>query len=83
MPTVENPVLPGEDFNRHWDENKYGNFRDKFASYNTRINEAFEEKDHNESVKKWRKLFGDDFGELKESASSIPAVGATKPYSYD
>ena len=88
MPTVKNPVLPEEDFNRHWDEKKYANFRDKFDSYNTRINEAFEEKDHNESVKKWRKLFGDDFGKLKEStssasavgASSIPVVGATKPY---
>lgn len=83
MPTVKNPVLLEEDFNRHWDEKKYDNFRDKFDSYNTRINEAFEEKDHNESVKKWRKLFGDDFGELKKSTSSIPAVGATKPYSYD
>ena len=88
MPTVKNPVLPEEDFNRHWDEKKYANFRDKFDSYNTRINEAFEEKDHNESVKKWRKLFGDDFGKLKESTSStsavgtssIPVVSATKPY---
>lgn len=83
MPTVENPVLPEENFNRHWDKKKYANFRDKFDSYNTRINEAFEEKDSNESVKKWRKLFGDDFGKLEESISSIPAVGATKPYSYD
>lgn len=81
MPTVENPVLPEEDFNRHWDKKKYDNFRDKFDSYNTRINEAFEEKDSNESVKRWRKLFGDDFGELNESTSSIPVVGATKPYS--
>ena len=88
MPTVKNPVLPEEDLNRHWDEKKYANFRDKFDSYNTRINEAFEEKDHNESVKKWRKLFGDDFGKLKESTSStstastssIPVVSATKPY---
>lgn len=90
MPTIENPVMPGESFNRHWDDAKYKNFRNKFDSYNTKINEAFEEKEHNESVRKWRKLFGDDFGRLiKDSSksssniivgSSIPTVTATKPY---
>ena len=95
MPTICNPVLPEEDFNRHWDEKKYTNFRSKFNSYNTKINEAFEEEeDRNESVKKWRKLFGDNFGSLKESNQSstaaglgigvIHSVGATKPYAdYD
>lgn len=94
MPTVNNPVLPSENFNRHWDQKKYKNFRDKFRIYTDKINEAFNEEDHNESVKKWRKLFGDNFGKLKnESTSSghatvgataIPTVGATKPYaSYD
>ena len=91
MPTIQNPVLFEEDFNRKWDQNKYRNFREKFEIYNQRINEAFEETDHNESVKKWRKLFGDDFGELKTSgtataitaavASTSPRVHATKPYS--
>ena len=90
MPIVRNPVLPEEDFNRHWDEKKYTNFRSKFDSYNTKINEAFEEKDHNKSVKKWRKLFGDNFGDLKDSNQSsaavglgigaLPTVGSTKPY---
>ena len=71
VPTICNPVLSEEDFNRHWDEKKYTNFRSKFDSYNTKINEAFEEEeDHNESVKKWRKLFGDNFGSLKESNQS-------------
>ncbi len=98
MPIVQNPVLLKENFNRHWDERKYANFRKKFFSYNEKINIAFNKKDHNESVKAWRKLFGDDFGELKESsgknlksATSVAgltgvstAVPATKPYaSYD
>ena len=95
MPIIQNPVLPDENFNRHWDENKYTNFRDKFNIYNSKINEAFEEEDHNESIKKWRKLFGDDFGTLKESKKSdvakvsgiagirtIPTVSATKPYAH-
>ncbi len=97
MPTIQNPVLPEENFNRKWNQTKYSNFRDKFNTYNKKINEAFEEKDHNESVKKWRKLFGDDFGELKKSDASIaaaiitasgitaasPSVHATKPYASD
>ena len=82
MPRIENPVLLGEDFTRDWDETKYKNFRDKFDTYNRKINEAFEEKDHNKSVKKWREIFGDDFGELKDSGRSAvaPSVIPHKPY---
>ena len=94
MPIIKNPVLPEEDFNRNWDQNKYRNFRAKFEIYNRKINEAFEEKDHNKSVKKWRELFGDKFGELiSESVSTAtkttlgvgtaaisPTVLAQKPY---
>ena len=93
MPIVSNPVMPEEDFNRHWDQSKYENFRNKFDSYNTKINEAYAEKNHNESVKKWRKLFGDSFGELKSStnagiaiaggAITPPVVAATKPYAHN
>lgn len=97
MPTIQNPVLPEENFNRKWNQTKYRNFREKFEIYNKKINEAFEEKDHNKSVKKWRILFGDDFGELKKSvtssatatitglgiATTSPRVPATKPYASD
>ena len=82
MPTISNPVLDSEDFNRHWDQKKYNNFRNKFDSYNKRINDAFEEKKHNESVKQWRKLFGDEFGQLQNV--SPPRVAAAKPWArYD
>ena len=91
MPSIWNPVLPGENFNRKWDQRKYRNFREKFGIYNQKINDAFEEKDHNESIRKWRKLFGDDFGELTNANASAaaagifaavtsPSVHATKPY---
>lgn len=85
MPIVENPVLEDEDFNRHWDENKYSNFREKFNLYVTKINDAFDETDCNESVKKWRKVFGDEFGKLEESKSknvtaAAFSTGANKPY---
>ena len=88
MPIIKNPVLPEEDFNRHWNQDKYDNFRDKFDSYNEKIKDAFNEKGHDESVKKWRKLFGEEFGVLESSKKSserktisfVPAIAATKPY---
>ncbi len=84
MPIVKNPVLEDENFNRHWNEDKYSNFRKKFNLYVTKINDAFEEKDHNESVRKWREIFGDEFGELQENNKNASAAAftteANKPY---
>lgn len=71
-PNVCNPVLPlEEDFNRHWDQQKYENFREKFNYYTEKINAAFLEEGQQESIKKWREIFGDDFGELNENRSSV------------
>ena len=96
MPTVWNPVLPEEDFNRHWDKRKYANFREKFDLYNRKINDAYDEQEHNASVKAWRKLFGDCFGELRgdkpisgttgasiAGIGTVGAVAAQKPYGED
>ena len=84
MPEICNPVLDGEFFTRHWDQDKYTHFREMFNLYNGKINEAFDAKDHNTSVKKWRELFGDSFGELKdENENQVAApviVTPTKPY---
>ena len=65
MPQISNPVLEVNFFTRHWDQDKYSHFRDMFDLYNSKINEAFDAKDHNTSVRKWRELFCDNFGELK------------------
>ena len=93
MPQVKNPVMSEENFDRHWDQMKYSNFREKISINNRRVNEAYSEGDHNRSVKKWRKLFGEDFGELKNEPPSsgsanntspgrivLPTVPASKPY---
>lgn len=81
MPEVCNPVLPEESFTRHWDQDKYRHFRDLFDTYNSKVNEAFESTDHNASVKKWRELFGDKFGELKDVTTSAAAiVTPRRPY---
>ena len=89
MPEICNPVLDGESFTRHWDQKKYSHFREMFDLYNSKINEAFDATDHNTSVRKWRELFGDNFGELKDetqnsgSASAVASarvVTPRKPY---
>ena len=84
MPEICNPVLDGEFFTRHWDQDKYSHFREMFDLYNSKINEAFDAKDHNTSVKKWRELFGDNFGELKDDNGNKKVapviVGAPKLY---
>ena len=77
MPAITNPVLPSEDFTRHWDETKYRHFRKMFDIYNERINEAFEATEHNEGVKKWRKIFGDEFGELRDDKDGVGTVIST------
>ena len=79
MPEICNPVLPSESFTRHWDQDKYRHFRDMFNLYTAKINEAFDAKDHNTSVRKWRELFDDNFGELKESVTPV-IVPARKPF---
>jgi hypothetical protein len=65
IPRVENPALPGEDFTRHWDQSKYANFRRLFHVYNAKVNAAVDAVDHDESIDKWRELFGDKFGKKR------------------
>jgi hypothetical protein len=43
MPTVTNPALGTENFNRHWDQAKYGNFREKVNQYREWIDDAYTE----------------------------------------
>ena len=33
MPEIKNPVLSTENFNRHWDQRRYANFRNRVQSY--------------------------------------------------
>lgn len=62
MPIIKNPVLPNEDFTRHWDQKKYSNFKQKIALYTSKINYAYKESDPAKSEKGWQAVLGDDFG---------------------
>lgn len=62
MPTIRNPALRSEKFTRRWDQKKYSQFRKMFNIYNDKINTAFDATDLDESIAKWRRLFGRNFG---------------------
>lgn len=81
MPEVRNPVLFSEVQSSVWDEAQYSNFRDKINLYRGWVDEAFDEEDLDESIGKWRRIFGDDFasGETKEAASRISESLIAKP----
>ena len=85
MPTIKNPVLPTEDFNRHWDQQKYANFRNRIQSYAQTAKKAKAEPSAEKAIKLWQELFGDKFGKSSsssgggssnQSASSGAAAGA-------
>ena len=69
MPEIRNPALPSETFTRHWDQDKYNNFRKMISSYARRIREAYTDADERSSVLRWRDLFGDGFGNLSAMKS--------------
>jgi hypothetical protein len=76
MPAVTNPVLTSETFNRHWDQYKYTNFRNRVHTYREWIDDAYDEENRDESIRKWRRVFGDDFaeGEAIEKAATVAAA---------
>jgi len=60
-PDVGNPVLASESFSDMWTDKEYENFRDKINLYRGWIDEAYDEEDRDESIGKWRRVFGDEF----------------------
>jgi len=62
-PTVTNPILTSEVLSDSWPEESYLNFRNKINRYRTWIDDAYIEADRDESIGKWRRVFGDRFAE--------------------
>jgi hypothetical protein len=76
IPAVVNPVLTSEDFNRHWNQDKYTNFCERIHTYREWIDDAYDEEDRDESIRKWRRVFCDDFaaGEALEKGARVAAA---------
>ena len=76
-PVVLNPVLPSEVLSDVWSDEQYVNFRDKVHQYREWIDDAYEEEDRDESIGKWRRIFGTDFakGVTLDKAARISEAG--------
>ena len=62
VPQIKNPVLPSENFNRHWDQKKYANFRKRVNSHALTARKARSEPSGEKAIKLWQGLFGESFG---------------------
>ena len=67
MPEIKNPVLASEKFNRHWDQRRYANFRNRVQSYAQTVRQAKAEPSTEKAIKLWQELFGDSFGKATSS----------------
>ena len=68
LPIVKNPVLPSENFNRHWTQNQYANFRNRVNSQARTVGKAKSEESSEKAINIWRELFGEKFA--KSSSGS-------------
>lgn len=75
-PAVSNPFLLSENFADSWTDAQYANFRDVINRYRGWIDDAYGEQSRNESIAKWRRIFGDDFASdvVIEQAKSVSST---------
>ena len=62
MPRIKNPVLQSEDFNRDWDQERYAYFRERIHAHARIASEALGSPSIEDSIRFWRRLFGEAFG---------------------
>ena len=68
MLEIKNPVLKSEDFNRHWDQDRYAYFRERVHSHAQVAREALASPSIEDSIRTWRRLFGNSFGKGRSRA---------------
>lgn len=79
VPIVSNPVLPSENQASSWTDTQYANFRNQINRYRTWIDDAYDESDAAESLTKWAKVFGDEFGQVRKAVASVESIKLAAP----
>lgn len=69
-PTIMDPSGSGTSFDHRWTQETYAYFRDRIHVHAAEMLAAYDEPDHDQSVKKWQALFGDGFKAQKTSSSA-------------
>jgi len=70
-PVIMDPSGTGTSFDHRWTQETYSYFRKRIHKHAAEIKAAYKETDFDESVKKWRDLFGDGF-KAPESSTTSP-----------
>ena len=83
MPEIKNPVLPAENFNRHWTQQNYANFRNRVQTYSRIARQPKNEPSSEKAIKLWQELFGESFGKSSgsggKSQQSSGGTGGSRP----
>ena len=69
-PDILDPSGSGTSFDHRWSQETYSYFRARIHAHAGEINDAYDEVDFDESVKKWQLLFGDSFKAPAASTAS-------------
>lgn len=79
-PSVLNPAMPGETFDRHWknDGKGFNDLKAAIGAYADMASDALSTTDTDEAVERWQDLFGDKFAASGEKIASA-AIGLTAP----
>lgn len=70
-PAVRNPYLQNEDFAAGLTQDQWTNLRDKIHTYRQWIDEAYNEENQNESISKWRRVFGEKFAKNVDTEAAV------------
>ena len=79
MPEIKNPVLEKENFNRHWDQRRYANFRNRIQSYARTGRQAKDQLAAEKAIKRWQELFGDNLDSGGGGESTEGDVNRSSP----
>lgn len=76
-PSIQNPAMPGENFDRHWkDEHKaFAMLKSSISDYAKIAHKATQITDTGAALSSWKELFGDNFGESDEETIARSVVG--------
>lgn len=80
-PSIPNPAMPGETFDRHWksDDAGYKKLKSAISKYADSAVVAQKALKPDDAIVKWQKLFGDKFGEIDDSKERGVHVSTDTP----
>lgn len=87
-PSVLNPAMPGETFDRHWknDGKGFNDLKAAVGAYADMASDALSTADTDEAVERWQELFGDEFksaaseNDKNNSAGGVSTATAATGY---